>query len=224
MNNQNIVQMDQICHVYAGEAHQVTALKDVCLTIQKGEYIALVGPSGSGKTTLLHIMGCLLSPTSGTYHFAGQDVVGLSESQLARIRNETIGFVFQNFNLLPRTSAMHNVALPLLYGPVGLQERNQRAEQMLKRVGLGDRLRHQPNHLSGGEKQRVAVARALINRPSLLLADEPTGNLDRTTGRNIITIFETLLDEGITIIIVTHDPDIVKRASRQISIMDSRLV
>ena len=134
MNNQSIVQMDQICHVYAGDAHQVTALKDVCLSIQKGEYIALVGPSGSGKTTLLHIMGCLLNPTSGTYHLAGQNVVGLSENRLAQIRNDTIGFVFQNFNLLSRTSAIHNVALPLLYCRIGPQERIRRAEQLLKEV------------------------------------------------------------------------------------------
>ncbi len=216
--------MDRICHVYRDEAHQVTALKDVSLSIQKGEYIALVGPSGSGKTTLLHIMGCLLNPTSGTYHLTEQNVVGLSGSQLAQIRNETIGFVFQNFNLLPRASAIHNVALPLLYCGIGLQERKRRAEQLLNRVGLADRLRHKPNQLSGGEKQRVAVARALINRPSLLLADEPTGNLDRVTGQNIITLFETLVDEGITIVMVTHDQDIVKRASRRIKIIDSRLV
>jgi len=224
MNNHSIVQMDRICHVYTDEAHQVTALKDVSLSIQKGEYIALVGPSGSGKTTLLHIMGCLLNPTSGTYHLTAQNVVGLSGSQLAQIRNETIGFVFQNFNLLPRASAIHNVALPLLYCGIGLQERKRRAEQLLNRVGLADRLRHKPNQLSGGEKQRVAVARALINRPSLLLADEPTGNLDRVTGQNIIALFETLVDEGITIVMVTHDQDIVKRASRRISIIDSRLV
>jgi len=224
MNNPNVVQMDRIGHVYAGESHQVTALKDVCLSITTGEYIALVGPSGSGKTTLLHIMGCLLNPTTGTYLLSGQNVVGLSEKQLASIRNKSIGFVFQNFNLLPRASALQNVALPLLYSSVDARTRKARAEQLIDRVGLADRSRHHPNQLSGGEKQRVAIARALINHPSLLLADEPTGNLDRNTGQKIIGLFESLVAEGITVVMVTHDQDIVQRASRRIKIEDSHLI
>jgi putative ABC transport system ATP-binding protein len=224
MNEHCVVRMDQIRHVYAGDSHQVIALDNVSLSINKGEYIALVGPSGSGKTTLLHIMGCLLNPTSGSYHLLAQNVVGLNEEKLAHIRNETIGFVFQNFNLLPRASAMQNVALPLLYSGIRSKERRHRAKQLLSRVGLTNRLRHHPNQLSGGEKQRVAIARALINHPSLVLADEPTGNLDRATGRNIIALFETLVDEGITVVIITHDQDIVERASRRFNIMDSRLV
>lgn len=224
MSNPNVVQMEGIGHVYTDDNHQVTALRDIRLSIAGGEYIALAGPSGSGKTTLLHIMGCLLNPTSGTYLLAGQKVVGLGERQLARLRNQTIGFVFQNFNLLPRASALQNVALPLLYSGIGSRKRKQRAQLLLDRVGLADRMRHAPNQLSGGEKQRVAIARALINRPSLLLADEPTGNLDRTTGRIIINLFESLVDEGITVVMVTHDPAIVKRAPRRIRMEDSQLV
>jgi putative ABC transport system ATP-binding protein len=223
MSNPGIVRMDRIGHIYAGDNYRVIALKNIRLSISKGEYIALIGPSGSGKTTLLHIMGCLLNPTCGTYFLTQQNVVGLRESRLARIRNKTIGFVFQNFNLLPRASALQNVALPLFYSGIGYQKRKLRAEQLLSRVGLTDRLQHHPGQLSGGEKQRVAIARALINHPALLLADEPTGNLDRATGRNIIRLFETLVDEGITVVIVTHDQDIVKRASRRIGIEDSHL-
>lgn len=215
--------MDRIRHVYRDDTHQVTALDDISLLINEGEYITLAGPSGSGKTTLLHVMGCLLNPTSGSYYLRKQNVVGLNEGQLAQIRNETIGFVFQNFNLLSRSSAIQNVALPLLYSGIRSNERQRRAKHLLKRVGLADRMRHHPNQLSGGEKQRVAIARALINHPALVLADEPTGNLDQVTGQNIISLFESLVDEGITVVIVTHDRDIVKRASRGINIIDSRL-
>lgn len=223
MNNHSVVRMDHIRHVYADDTNRVIALDDISLSINAGEYIALVGPSGSGKTTLLHVMGCLLSPTSGSYHLREDNVVGLSEDQLAHIRNETIGFVFQNFNLLARASAMQNVALPLVYCGIGANERQRRARQVLSRVGLSNRWRHHPNQLSGGEKQRIAIARALINHPALLLADEPTGNLDQTTGQNIVALFETLVDEGITVVIVTHDEGIVKRASRRIKIIDSHL-
>jgi putative ABC transport system ATP-binding protein len=224
MSEKCVVRMDQIRHIYTSDLHPVIALDDISLSIKKGEYIALVGPSGSGKTTLLHIMGCLLNPTSGAYHLLEQNVVGLGEEQLAQIRNDTIGFVFQNFNLLPRSSALENVALPLLYTGIGSKERRHRAKQILSRVGLHNRLRHHPNQLSGGEKQRVAIARALINHPALLLADEPTGNLDQATGQNIIALFETLVNEGITVVIITHDHDIVERASRQFNIIDSHLV
>lgn len=224
MSENCVVRMDQIRHIYTSDLHPVIALDDISLSIKKGEYIALVGPSGSGKTTLLHIMGCLLNPTSGSYHLLEQNVVGLGEERLAQIRNDTIGFVFQNFNLLPRSSALQNVALPLLYTGIGSKERRHRAKQILSRVGLHNRLQHHPNQLSGGEKQRVAIARALINHPSLLLADEPTGNLDRATGQNIIALFETLVNEGITVVIITHDHDIVERASRQFNIIDSHLV
>ncbi|MBU0486067.1 MAG: ABC transporter ATP-binding protein [Proteobacteria bacterium] len=214
--------MDKICYTYGG-ARQVFALQDISLTIGAGEFIAISGPSGSGKSTLMHIMGCMLTPTSGGYRLLGEEVAGRTSSQMAKIRNSAIGFVFQNFNLLPRASALNNVALPLIYAGIGGKERREKAQEVLKKVGLGKRISHHPNELSGGEKQRVAIARAIVTRPRILLADEPTGNLDRATGKSIIAMLKDLAAEGMTIIFVSHDLEMVAEATRSIQIIDSRL-
>jgi len=224
MSEPEFIRMQHISHAYRTGPQQINALTDVSLIISRGEYVAVTGRSGSGKSTLLHIMGGLLKPTDGSYMLFNQDMVNLNKAKLATIRNEFIGFVFQNFNLLPRTNALNNVALPLIYSGAKRGERSNRAQDLLQRVGLGDRIRHRPSQLSGGEQQRVAIARALVNHPRLLLADEPTGNLDSNTGHKIIELFEKLVEEGITVIFVSHDQDIVKRASRKINLMDSRLV
>src|SRR5438093_8185874 len=202
--------------------HLVKALRGVNLEVQRGEFLAVTGPSGSGKSTFMHIVGCLDRPTSGQYLLDGQDVSKLSKDALAAIRNKKIGFVFQGFNLLARTSALDNVELPLLYGGGGMKtvERRKRAMEVLSAVGLADRADHHPNQLSGGQQQRVAIARALINHPSILLADEPTGNLDTATSYDIMNLFEKLHEEGNTIILVTHEHDIAARAHRVISIRD----
>lgn len=198
----------------------VRALRGVDLAIRRNEYVAIMGPSGSGKSTLMNVIGCLDTPDEGEYWLNGQLVSTMSDDALARVRNKEIGFVFQTFNLLPRASALHNVELPLVYAGVGSAERKQRAQEALERVQLGDRVHHRPNELSGGQRQRVAIARALVNRPSILLADEPTGNLDSATSTEIMHIFEQLSNEGQTVIMVTHEPDIAAHARRVIVLRD----
>ncbi len=199
---------------------ELHVLRGVNLSVDRGEYISIMGPSGSGKSTLMHILGCLETPTSGTYILDGQEVHGLSEPDLAQIRRRKIGFVFQNFYLLPRMSALDNVGLPMVYAGVPLAERRRRAAEILQKVGLGDRMRHNPSELSGGERQRVAIGRALANDPEILLADEPTGNLDSKTGAEIMDLFSELHKAGKTIIVVTHDPEIARRAERIVRLRD----
>jgi putative ABC transport system ATP-binding protein len=198
----------------------VRALRGVDVRIERGEYVAIVGPSGSGKTTLMNLIGCLDSPTRGRYALDGEEVSTLDDDELSRIRNEKIGFVFQTFNLLPRATALDNVALPLVYAGAGRRERRDAAKKALERVELGDRTDHRPDQLSGGQRQRVAIARALVNTPSLLLADEPTGNLDQKTGAEIVKLFEELNREGMTVVLVTHDNHLAERAQRKIRIVD----
>ncbi len=201
----------------------VHALRGVDLTIRKNEFVAVMGSSGSGKSTLMNLIGCLDSPTRGEYWLNGHRVSELEDDELARIRNREIGFVFQTFNLLPRATALHNVELPLVYAGAGARERRDLALDALKRVGLADRVQHKPNELSGGQRQRVAIARALVNRPSILLADEPTGNLDSTTSQEIMGLFQALHNEGQTIVLVTHEVDIAAHALRQIHLRDGRV-
>jgi putative ABC transport system ATP-binding protein len=201
----------------------VHALDGVDLTIARNEYVALMGPSGSGKSTLMNMLGCLDTPTSGSYLLNGKDVSRLDEDALADIRNKEIGFVFQTFNLLPRYSALENVALPLIYAGVSRDEREERARQVLDQVGLADRMHHRPNELSGGQRQRVAVARALVNRPSIILADEPTGNLDSATSMEIMALFRAIHEAGNTIIVVTHEEDIAACAQRVVRLKDGRV-
>jgi putative ABC transport system ATP-binding protein len=198
----------------------VPALRGVSLTVDRGDYLAIVGASGSGKSTLMHLLGALDRPTSGSLLIDGRDVSTLGPAEMARLRNETIGFVFQSFHLLPRTTARDNVALPLVYRGTGRRERRERAAAMLERVGLAHRVDHRPNQMSGGEQQRVAIARALITSPSVLLADEPTGNLDSATGRQVLTLLESLNAEGVAVVLVTHDHDVASRARRQIVMKD----
>jgi putative ABC transport system ATP-binding protein len=220
-----LIWVRELTRTYSLGEVQVQALRGVSIDVHAGEFLALTGPSGSGKSTLMHLLGCLDRPTSGAYHLNGQDVAHLSNRQLARIRNRDIGFVFQGFNLLPRTSALENVELPLLYARgVSGRERRDRAAAALTAVGLGDRLGHSSNQLSGGQQQRVAIARALVNNPMLLLADEPTGNLDSRTSLEVIEIFQRLNTErGLTILLVTHERDIAQYASRLVSFLDGRV-
>lgn len=198
----------------------VPVLKDICLTVDEGEYVAIMGPSGSGKTTLMNIVGCLDKPTSGVYELAGEDVLKLKDKELSDLRLRSIGFVFQSFHLMPRESAAENVSLPLSYAGVRKKERRIRAAKALERVGLGDRINFKPTQLSGGQKQRVAIARAMVNNPKILLADEPTGALDSKSGEQIMELFRTLNDEGVTIVMITHDPKIAANAKRVIRIID----
>ncbi len=212
-----------VTKVYPMGDTEVHALQGVDLQIRAGEFIAVLGPSGSGKSTVMHILGCLDTPTSGTYHLDGVAIQGLSLNELAEIRNRRIGFVFQSFHLLPRATAGENVELPMLFAGVNATDRRARAESVLEHVGLRNRIQHLPNELSGGERQRVAIARALVNQPSILLADEPTGNLDSHSGAEILSLFEALHDEGRTIILVTHDETIAQRAHRVIHIFDGKI-
>ncbi|GAB4408112.1 MAG: ABC transporter ATP-binding protein [Anaerolineales bacterium] len=225
MDNGVLIQMTDICKVYKMGVVEVPALCGVSLEIRRGELMAIMGPSGSGKSTLMNIIGCLDQPTSGQYALEGVDVSRLSDDQLAAIRNKKIGFVFQNFNLLRRTSALQNVELPLTYAGVSGAERRRRAVAALEAVGLGHRLDHRPSELSGGEQQRVAIARALVNEPSIILADEPTGNLDTKSGREIVGIFQRLnLERGITVVFVTHDPEIARHTRRIVRLLDGKIV
>jgi putative ABC transport system ATP-binding protein len=216
-----VIDLKSIVKTYdMGGAEEVHALRSVSLTIAKNEYVAIMGPSGSGKSTLMNIIGCLDTPTSGQYLFNGVNVSEMDDNALAKIRNKEIGFVFQTFNLLPRSDALHNVELPLVYGGVPAIERKRRALETLSHVQLGDRSHHKPNELSGGQRQRVAIARALVTRPSIILADEPTGNLDSKTGEEIMMLFEELHRQGNTIILVTHEADIAEHAHRTIRLRD----
>lgn len=215
-----IIELNNIARVYQMGEQQVFALREVSLNIHKNEYVAIMGPSGSGKSTLMNILGCLDTPTSGEYKFTDYDVRELSDNELAEIRNQEIGFVFQTFNLLPRATALKNVELPLIYAGVAKSERLELAEKKLISVGLSDRIYHKPNELSGGQRQRVAVARALINEPSIILADEPTGNLDTKTGLEIMKLFVDLWKSGHTIILVTHEEEIARFAHRIIRLRD----
>ncbi len=200
------------------------ALADVSLTVNRGEFVAIMGPSGSGKSTLMNVLGCLDRPTSGTYALDGREVSTLGRGELATVRNRTIGFVFQNFNLLSRTSALENVELPLVYAGIPRDERRRRAREALERVGLGTRLGHRPSQLSGGQQQRVAIARAIVNRPKIIFADEPTGNLDTKTSIEVMHLFRELWDEGLTLVFVTHEPDVALYASRVLVVRDGRVV
>lgn len=218
-----VIRTEGLIKTYEMGAEQVHALQGVDVEIRKGEYVAIMGPSGSGKSTLMNLIGCLDSPTSGRYWLAGRLVSELDDDELAYIRNKEIGFVFQTFNLLPRATALHNVELPLIYNGTPAEERIQKATVALQRVDLGDRMNHKPNELSGGQRQRVAIARALVNDPSIVLADEPTGNLDSKTGEEIMGLFENLYRQGNTIILVTHEMDIAQHAHRVIFIRDGKI-
>lgn len=219
-----LLRLRGVTKIYEPDGQKVVGLEEVDLDIRSGDFLAVMGPSGSGKSTLMNIIGCLDIPTSGTYEIRGMPVSLLSPEELARLRNREIGFIFQVFHLLPRYSALRNVELPLLYAGVGREERAERALEALRAVGLGDRKGHLSNQLSGGQKQKVAIARALVNRPSLLLADEPTGNLDTKSGDELMEILVRLNGEGTTIVLVTHDPAIARRAKRVVYIIDGRLV
>ena len=218
-----LIDLKDIYKIYQMGSTQINALDGLDCTIDKGEYVALMGPSGSGKSTLMNVIGCLDSPSSGTYLLNGTNVSTMTDDDLATVRNVEIGFVFQSFNLLPRTSALENVALPLVYAGVAKKERLERAQVVLEKVGLGDRGDHKPNELSGGQRQRVAIARALINNPSIVLADEPTGNLDSKSSLEIMALFEEIHAEGNTVVMVTHEEDIAKYAKRTIRMIDGKM-
>jgi putative ABC transport system ATP-binding protein len=218
-----LIEFKDIRKVYKMGEFEVHALRGVSFTINPGEMVAIMGASGSGKSTAMNIMGCLDRPTAGEYFLDGQDVSRLSDSELARVRNRQIGFVFQNFNLLPRTSALENVELPMIYSGI-VPKRRERARSALERVGLGDRVGHKPNELSGGQQQRVAIARSLVNEPAIILADEPTGNLDSKSGEDVIKLFQELNDSGITLVMVTHEPDVADCCKRILRFADGMLV
>ena len=218
-----IIETQNLWKTYVMGSEEIHALRGVDLSIERGEYVAIMGPSGSGKSTLMNLIGCLDTPTKGSYLLNGKQVSQMNDNELARIRNEEIGFVFQTFNLLPRASALHNVELPLVYAGVPSKERQERAREALRKVELENRMDHKPNELSGGQRQRVAIARALVNNPSILLADEPTGNLDSKTGVEIMSLFDRLHDTGNTIVLVTHEADIAAHAHRIVHIRDGRV-
>ncbi len=215
-----VIDIEGVTKLYHMGSETIHALRGVDLRIHRNEYLAIMGPSGSGKSTLMNMLGCLDTPTAGHYEFAGKNVAVMSDDELADIRNREIGFVFQSFNLLPRSDALHNVELPLIYAGLSPDERHERSQAALAIVGLGDRVHHKPNELSGGQRQRVAIARALVNRPSIILADEPTGALDSRTGVEIMALFEQLYEQGNTLIIVTHEEDIARHARRIVRLRD----
>src|SRR4026208_33122 len=219
----SLIRLQNLSRMYQMGSETIYALRDVSLEIERGEYVAIMGPSGSGKSTLMNLLGCLDTPTSGRYELNGTDVSEMDDNDLADVRNREIGFVFQTFNLLPRSNALHNVELPLIYAGMDSDTRRDRALQALDNVGLSDRVHHKPNELSGGQRQRVAIARALVNSPAILLADEPTGNLDSKTGVEIMALFERLHGTGNTIILVTHEPDVAAHAHRVIHIRDGQV-
>lgn len=218
-----LIETQDLWKTYVMGTEEIHALRGISTEIDRGEYVAIMGPSGSGKSTLMNLIGCLDTPSRGSYRLNGKHVSQMNEDELARIRNEEIGFVFQTFNLLPRATALHNVELPLVYAGVPAKRRQQRAESALERVDLSDRIMHRPNELSGGQRQRVAIARALVNDPSILLADEPTGNLDSKTGKEIMEVFERLHLTGNTILVVTHEADVAAHARRIIHLRDGRI-
>jgi putative ABC transport system ATP-binding protein len=215
-----VIEIEGVTKLYKMGAEIIHALRGVDVTIHRNEYLAIMGPSGSGKSTLMNMLGCLDTPTAGHYEFSQKNVATMSDDELAEIRNREIGFVFQTFNLLPRSTALHNVELPLIYAGLGRTDRLAKAQRALENVGLGERMGHKPNELSGGQRQRVAIARALVNDPSIILADEPTGNLDSKTGEEIMALFEQLYEQGNTIIVVTHEEDIARHARRIVRLRD----
>jgi putative ABC transport system ATP-binding protein len=220
----SLLSLEHVSRTYDMGAVSVHALRDVSMAVEEGEFVAILGPSGSGKSTMMSILGCLDRPSAGEYRLAGNAVAGLSDDRLAQIRSRTIGFVFQSYNLLPRTSALDNVATPLLYQGVSRRERAARAARALERLGLGDRLHHEPTELSGGEQQRVAVARAIVTNPALVLADEPTGNLDTTSGRDVLDVLRGIHSDGRTVVLITHDASVAAAAARAVHLRDGAIV
>ena len=218
-----LIETRDLWKTYEMDSEKVHALRGVSIQLERGEYVAIMGPSGSGKSTLMNLIGCLDTPSQGTYFLNNKNVGSMNDDELARIRNEEIGFVFQTFNLLPRATALHNVELPMIYAGLSPKDRRARAEEVLRMVELEDRMNHRPNELSGGQRQRVAVGRALVNHPSILLADEPTGNLDSKTGVEILALFRRLHEEGNTIVLITHESDVARHAKRVIQILDGQV-
>jgi putative ABC transport system ATP-binding protein len=219
----NLIDAGGLWKTYTMGSEEIHALRGVDITVKRGEYLAIMGPSGSGKSTLMNLLGCLDTPTKGTYLLNGREVSSMNDDELAHVRNREIGFVFQTFNLLPRATALHNVELPLIYAGMPARERLEHARRALEQVDLGDRVKHRPNELSGGQRQRVAIARALVNNPSIVLADEPTGNLDSTTGGEILTLFNRLHERGHTLIVVTHEADVARHSEHIVRLKDGQI-